>query len=140
MLNLPSQKLAVAGTLDPINSNAATKLTAAVDMSKYRQLLAILDLGAIDGTVDFQLQSAATSGGSYTLITGKQITQLSSGNSNKQAIINLRQEELPASQPFVKAQVVCAGATTDLVCIVLVGLEAVQQPVAQPASVVQTIA
>lgn len=60
------------------SQSAAEKLTAAIDLSKYRKVVFIVDSGVLgaSGTLDFQVKGATTSGGTYTAITGTAATQL----------------------------------------------------------------
>lgn len=88
----------IVATIDPIDANNADSSTDEIDMSKWSELMAIVQLGVINAsaTFDFKLQYRTTSGGSGTDITGKAITQLTGAGSDgaKQAIISLREEEL----------------------------------------------
>lgn len=127
-----SEEWAIAAVIDPDAYAPGTQLTGEVDMSYYEQLAVILLLGdrAAGVTVDLAIQSASTSGGSYATITGKSITQIVdtsplSGASNKQAIINLRAEEITSNNRYIKALLtlgaVSPQANSD-VSVVILGL------------------
>jgi hypothetical protein len=123
MENQPGERMAVVGTIDPFNGNNATTLSDAVDMSKFHEAVFILSIGANDSTVDFKLTESATSGGSYTDITGKAITQEAGGDDdNKQWVISLKSEELSSGKQFVKASVTIGNGTTNLISLVALGL------------------
>lgn len=127
---LPSEVAAVVATIDPDAYTAATYLSDAVDMSKIDQLLAVVmagELGA-SATLDAKLTQATTSGGSYKDITGKAITQLTQGGSDesdKQALINCRADELDIDNDYrwVKLSMTVGTATSDC-CALLLGFGA----------------
>ena len=117
------EEWAVIGVIDPDAYTAAEQLTAAIDMSKWEDIMAVVmagDLGT-NATVDAKLTASATSGGSYADITGKAITQLTEAgtDSNKQALIHLRGDEMPAGKYFVKLSMTVGTATSDAGAIVL---------------------
>lgn len=124
MINaLPSEQQAVVGIIDPDVYTANTYLTAAIDMAKFESIQAIVMAGTLgtSATVDAKLTASATSSGSYSDITGKAITQLTEAgtDSDKQAIINLRAEELTEGLRYVKLSLTVATATSDAGAIVL---------------------
>jgi hypothetical protein len=76
---LLSEQVAVAADgIHSASQSAAEKLTGAVDLGKWRQVMFVIDSGTLgaSGTLDFQIKGSATSGGTYTAITGTAITQL----------------------------------------------------------------
>ncbi len=119
-----SEYVAVVGVVDPDANTAAEYLTAAIDMSKWESILAIVmagDLGT-NATVDAAFKASATSGGTYAAISGKAITQLTQAGtdkSNTQALIHLRAAEMPAGKPWVKLSMTVGTATSDSGAIVL---------------------
>src|SRR5687768_16065791 len=116
MSSQPSEHAGIVATIDPANHNNSTQTSDAVDMSKFHEALFILIAGAIDSTVDFKLQESDASGGSYSDISGKAITQETGGHDdNKQWVINLKSDELSASNPYVKASVTLGNGTTNIV-------------------------
>jgi hypothetical protein len=125
---LPSERVAVVGVIQPINGNNATTLTAAIDMQPWGSLLAILQVGVIDQVVDFKLQECATSGGSYTDISGKSITQAAATDDGKTYLINLQAEELASGSRYVKASVTVGNGTSSLVSVVCLGFDAKYGP------------
>lgn len=119
---LGSEQWAVVGVVDPDANTAAEYLTSAIDMSKWSRIVAVVQTGTLgtSATVDLKLTDASTSGGSYSDITGKAITQLvKASNDDDQAIINLRFDELNTDARFVKAAVTVGTATSDCSAIVM---------------------
>jgi hypothetical protein len=118
-----SERLAVVATIDPVSQGAGTVLTDAVDMSKFSRVIFILILGAMttNSTVDFKLREAATSGGTYSDITGKSVTQLTqaSTDDNKQVVVEIKNDELTDGKQFVKGSLTVAVAATVLAVIAL---------------------
>lgn len=138
-----TESLAVVGVIDPDAYAAATDvLTEAIDMGNFTQLIAILSVGDIEdtATVDFSIQQSATSGGSYTDITGKSADQLVTANDDKQVVINLDSSEVGSEKPFVKVRLEVGTAAADAGVIVLGG-DARYDPASDldVGSVIQTI-
>jgi hypothetical protein len=135
MLNAkPSELAAVVGVIDPDANTAAALSTGWVDMRDFAALLGIVmagDLGA-SGTLDAKFEQATSSGGAGVKdVTGKAITQLTQAgtDSNKQALINLRAEELDVENGFRYARLTMttATATSDSAAMVL-GLHPARGP------------
>tara|TARA_R110002051_G_scaffold69334_1_gene124719 strand:- start:761 stop:1198 length:438 start_codon:yes stop_codon:yes gene_type:complete len=120
---LGSEQWAVIGVVDPDANTAAQYLTAAIDMSLWSRIVAVVQAGTLgsSGTLDFKLTDASASGGSYTDITGKAITQLTQAgtDADKQSIINLRFDELNDDARYVKAAMTVGTATSDCSAIVM---------------------
>ncbi|MBE1208115.1 hypothetical protein [Aminobacter carboxidus] len=143
---LLSEQTSVVGVIDPDANAAGTLTTGWIDMATYGGLLAIImagDLGT-SATIDAKLQQASDSSGTGAKdVTGKAITQLTQAGtdkSNKQALINMRAEELDRSNGFthVRLSMTTATATSDSGAIVL-GMRARYSPAAQAASVIETV-
>lgn len=130
----PSEQAAVVANIDPDAYAASTVTSGWVNMRDFGALLAIVqagDLGA-SATLDAKLQQASDSGGTGAKdITGKAITQLTQAgtDSNKQALINLRAEELDLDNGFtyVRLSMTIGTATSDAGGIVL-GFNAARGP------------
>jgi hypothetical protein len=110
----PSQRVAVAASI-PSQSAAAVQSSGWVDMSKFYSVMALVSLGALGAaaTVDAKLQQATDSGGTGTKdIAGKAIAQFTKGNNddNKQAVINLKQEDLDLANGFQFVKLVITPA------------------------------
>lgn len=97
-----SEQLAVVARITPaVKTAGAEVLSDAIDMQNHGRILAIFNMGVYaggnNGSVAVVLKAATTSGGSYSLITGKAITTASftgSANDDAVALIELTQEEL----------------------------------------------
>tara|TARA_R110000824_G_scaffold122689_2_gene280048 strand:+ start:53 stop:499 length:447 start_codon:yes stop_codon:yes gene_type:complete len=114
--SIPTERAAIVATVDPANTGAGATDTDEVDHSQWNTTQWTLMLGtmASTSTVDFKLQSASSSGGSFSDITGKAITQLTEAGSddNKQVVINLRADELTSGDRYVKGVVTVAAAAS----------------------------
>lgn len=135
MLNAkPSELAAVVAVVDPDANAAGTIDTSWVDMRDFGALMAIVmagDLGA-SATLDASLRQATDSSGTGAkAISGKAITQLTQAgtDSNKQAIIQVRGEELDVDNGFryVSLRFVTATAASDGGAVVL-GFHAARGP------------
>ena len=111
--HLLSERLAVVSVIDPDNRASSTTLGDAIDMAYHRKVIFIVATGVMQSTrtVDFVLTESATSGGTYTQISGKSITQLTGVDDNKQAIINLSAEEMGEGMRYVKMSLRVGGVT-----------------------------
>jgi hypothetical protein len=115
MAKKPSEMAAVVATIDPASLTANTYVSDWVDASQFEQLMAVLVLGAISagGTVDAKLRmSAAANGSNPADVPGKALTQLTQAgtDSNKQAILQVRGDELPGDYRYVALSVTTATA------------------------------
>lgn len=145
--SLVSEQIAVVGVIKPDATAAGTATTGWVSIAQYGALMAILaagDLGA-NATVDAKLQQAKDAAGTGAKdVTGKAITQLTQAGtdkSNKQAVINIRAEELDRNGGFgfVRFSATVATATSDIAGVLL-GINSRFGPGAQAASVDQIVA
>lgn len=102
--SLASENIAVLATQDPASVAASTVTSGWVDASRFAQLLAIIQTGVLgaSATLDAKLQQATDSGGTGAKdITGKALTQIiKASGDNKQAMINLRPEQLDVNGGF----------------------------------------
>jgi putative protein kinase ArgK-like GTPase of G3E family len=113
--HLPSERVAIVSVIDPADRASGTTLGDAIDMSVHDEVMFIVMVGNIikGDTIDFKVCECATSGGTYTPITGKAITQLTQAGTdhNKQAIINVRASDLTAGYRYLKGRLYVAGVT-----------------------------
>lgn len=124
---LASEQTAILGTIDPDVTVASTVLSDYVDASEFANFAAVIMAGTLgaSATVDAKLvQATDGSGTDVKDITGKAITQLtqaSPDDSDKQAIINLKPEELDLANSFTHfaLSLTVAVATSDVGAIVL---------------------
>lgn len=105
-LNLrPSEQAAIVGVIDPDANAAATYLTAYVPAKDFMQFMAIVLAGTLgaSATLDAKIVQATDSAGTASKdVTGLAITQLTQAgtDSDKQAIINVRQDDLDINNGF----------------------------------------
>jgi len=119
-----SQRVAVAGALDPQNVDNTTAESDFVDLSKFGRVAFIISAGAIDAdtTVAAQLREATDDQGtSAQLIAGKVITTLPHDGDNQQAIIELAAEELSANFGFASCLITVTGSTADVAITAIAG-------------------
>ena len=125
--SLGSERAAIAAVIDPDVTTAGAQTSAYVSMSTFNQVMAIVQTGTLGSaaTVDFKLvQATDSSGTSSKDITGKAITQLTQGGtdqSDDQAVINCRSEELDVANGFdyVAMTLTVGTATSDASAIML---------------------
>ena len=131
---LPSDRTRIMGVIDPDANAAGTLETGWVSMVDFHSVMAIVMAGALgsSATLDAKLEQATDSSGTGAKdITGKAITQLTDAgsDSDKQAIINCRSDELDVNNDFthVRLSMTVAVATSDSAAILL-GLDARHEP------------
>lgn len=122
----PSELAAVVANIDPDVYTAATYTSGWVNMRDFGAILAIVQAGTLgaSATLDAKLEQASDSGGTGAKdVTGKAITQLTQAgtDSDKQALINCRAEELDVDGGFsyVRLSMTVATATSDAGATVL---------------------
>ena len=126
---LPSQRVAVVGTVDPDANTAAAHASDWVSMGDFDSIMAIILLGILgtSATIDAKMEQATDASGTGKKdITGKSITQLvKATDDDKQAIINVRAAELDVDGgfSFVRCELTVGTATSDS-GVVLLGLDA----------------
>ncbi len=128
--SLPSERAGLVGVIKPDATTAGTVTTAWVPAKNFHSFLAVVmagDLGT-GATVNAKLQQATDiSGTGAKDITGKAITALTEAgtDSNKQALINLRAEQLDVDGgfAFVRLSLTVATATSDVAAL-LFGFDA----------------
>jgi hypothetical protein len=111
--HLMSERLAIVSVIDPDLLGSGTSLGDAIDMRSHRQVMFIVMAGSINtaDTIDFKVTQSATSGGTYTPITGKAITQIVKAGAKTQAVINVRASELGTDKRWLKGRLYMTGVT-----------------------------
>jgi hypothetical protein len=130
----PSEVVGIVGNIDPDAYAASTVTSGWIAAKNYQAFMAIVQAGALgsSATLDAKLQQASDGSGTGAKdITGKAITQLTQAGTDddKQAVINLRPEELDVDNGFThfRLSMTVATATSDCGGIVL-GLFPVRGP------------
>ena len=99
-----SEMLAILATIDPASQSAGTATTGWVSVANHHGLLAVVQTGVLGtlATVDAKLQQATDSSGAGAKdVAGRAITQIvKATGDNKQALINLKPEELDTLNGF----------------------------------------
>ena len=129
-----SEQVAVAATIDPDVYTAAAYTSDYVSMSDFESVMAIVMAGTLGSgaTLDAKLVQATDSSGTGVKdISGAAITQLTQAgtDSDKQAIIGARAEDLDMDNAFTHVAVIMTvgTATSDAGAVVL-GLNARSMP------------
>jgi len=142
---LPSNCAVLAGIIDPDAYAASTVTSGWVSLVTYEAIQAIVMAGTLgaSATLDAKLEQASDGSGTGAKdITGKAITQLTQAgtDSDKQAIINCRSDELDVANNFthVRLSMTIGTATSDAGGLIL-GHYARYQPATDLASVDEVV-
>ncbi len=99
-----SELLSILATIDPASISAGTVTTGWVSAGNHHNLLAVIQTGTLgtSATLDAKLQQASDSTGAGAKdVSGKAIAQIvKATGDNKQALINLRPDELDVANGF----------------------------------------
>jgi len=131
---LPSDRLAIVAAINPVSQAAGAVSTGWISMQNWRSVMAIVQAGVLGAaaTLDAKLEQATSAAGAGAKdIAGKAVTQLTQAgtDSNKQAIINLRQVELDFAGGYSHVRLtLTVGTQASLVSAVLLGLDARYNP------------
>lgn len=122
-----SELLSVLATIDPASLSAGTVSTGWIVANNHHTLLALIQTGALgtSATLDAKLQQASDASGSGAKdISGKAITQIvKASGDNKQALINLRPEELDVNAGFAYVRLsITVGTAASIASAVVLGL------------------
>lgn len=134
-----TEALSIAGFIEPQTLNNSNDVTVGVNMKNFQRAIGLINVGANSGSLTARLESSATLGGSYTVITGTTITAITTAN--KQASVEIRADQMPEDQPFVRLKII-EGNTANCVCSgLLLGGVSSYSPASQfdPTSVVQRL-
>lgn len=141
----PSQRVAVLAAIPPASLTADTSAVSAyVKADQFANYLAVLQTGVLgaSGTLDAKIvQATSAAGAGVKDVAGKSITQIvKASGDNKQALINLRPDELDIQNNYTFfALSVTAGTAAALGAGVILGLDARFQPPANASSMVQAV-
>jgi hypothetical protein len=109
-----SQALAVVGRIPAAAVAVGNVLTGAIDLSKGRRWLFVVDAGTpgASGTIDFVVKAATTSGGSYTNISGTSIVQLTATGVGLVEVTAEAIQGLNLGYAFIKGSLTVGTATS----------------------------
>lgn len=142
---LPSKRAPLVGVINPVSDDAGDSSTGWVSMADFDNIMAVIAAGAITstGVLNAKLEQAQNSGGTGVKnITGKAITPLTQAgsDSNKQAIINCRSDELDMANGFTHVRLTITPSVAATVFVGLIfGFDARFQPADDLTSVDEVI-
>ncbi|MBL3704613.1 hypothetical protein GI582_18100 [Sulfitobacter sp. BDSS02] len=123
---LPSDRVAVVGVIDPDANAAGTLTTGWISMSDFQSVMAVVQAGTLgsNATIDAKLEQASDASGTGAKdIEGAAITQLTKagGDDDKQAVIYCNGEDLDLKNNFshVRLSMTIGTANSDSSAIVL---------------------
>lgn len=100
-----SELFSVLATIDPASQAVGTVTTGWISAGNHHSLLALVQSGVLGtgATLDAKLQQATDASGTGAKdVTGKAITQIvKASGDNKQALINLRPDDLDVTNGYV---------------------------------------
>lgn len=119
--NMPSDISAVVGVIDPDATTASTVETGWVEAADFHSFLGVVFAGALgsSATVDAKIEQATDGSGSDAKdLSGSdiaQLTQAGTDQSDKQALIQFRPDDLDVDNGFthVRLSVTVGTATSD---------------------------
>ena len=105
MSKLPSERIAILATIDPDAYGTGTQTSDWASVEEFHQVFAVVEAGilAASATLDAKLMQATSSTGAGAKVVSTanaQITQLDTGDNDKQAIMNLRTDSLDVAGGF----------------------------------------
>lgn len=141
-----AETLSVLATIDPVSQGVGSVTTGWIPASNHERFMAIVQTGVLGtaATLDGKLQQATDSSGTGVKdITGKALTQIvKATGDNKQALINLRAEELDLANNFTYFRLsLTVAAAASLVGAAVLGGVAKNAPASalNQAGVVQNV-
>lgn len=102
-MKLPSEQAAIVATIDPDAYAASSYTSDYVDTEYWHQLMGVVYTGILGGTGTINakfMQATSSTGAGAVTVAGKAITQMTTGDNDKQAVINLKTDELNVAGGF----------------------------------------
>jgi len=125
-----SEQISLLATIDPSSAGVGSVSTGWVSAANHERFMAQVNTGALGsgGTVDAKLQQATDSSGTGAKdVANKAITQITANN--KQALIDLRADELDANGGFSYFRLTMTiGVAASLVGAAVIGSVARSEP------------
>lgn len=114
----------------PQSSGAATLTGTGVDVSPYKDVAAIVAVGAIDAstTVDAKLQDSDDDS-TYADVSGEAVTQLGASDDNAIRWEIKYRRHAGSAKKYVRLVITVAGSGNALVCGIILGGNPAQAPV-----------
>ena len=114
------EHLPVVGQISPASYGTGEQTSAAIDMSRIRRIILVVQTGVLGtaATLDVKIQHSDTSGGSYTDIAGRSLTQIvKATGDNRLAILELRADQ--TTRRFVRVSATVGAAASIFGVVVL---------------------
>lgn len=116
--------ITIAGVIQSqaITAGATGVLSGAIDMAKFGKLQAVIMSGTLgtSGTLDAKFVESDASGGTYTAISGRAITQLvKATDDNKVCLLELKASDIGSGKRYVKLNLVAGTANATSAAVVL---------------------
>jgi hypothetical protein len=111
---LPSNDAVIAAVIDPDLNTATAHSSGWVDMNNFQAIQAIILVGDLGTSATLNAKLEQNDGSTTKDITGKAITELTQAGtdeSNQQAVINCRSEELDINNGFYRARLTMTVGT-----------------------------
>jgi hypothetical protein len=143
-----TERVALLAALTPASQDPGTATSAWVPVAGFDSLLAVIQSGALGAaaTLDAKIQQATSSAGAGAKdVAGKALTQWTKAGtdkSNKQALINVRTEDLDVANDFAYVRLsvtVATAASLTSACLLGIGNRRGKASSSNAASVDQTI-
>lgn len=137
-----SERMAILAAVNPADLATTAASTGWVNMKFHNRIMALVIGGALTGTLAAKLEQAQDDADTGLKdVTGKAITTIVDTADNKQAVINLRADELDIANGFyfVRLTLTPTGGSTNLASGLILGGDARYNPSASAASHVETI-
>ncbi len=112
--NYLSDELAVCGSMAILNLDNTTQASEYIDMGKFDKVVfaGVLKDASGDTTVNAKIQSADDSGGTNVAdITGLAITQFTAASSEKEFVIEVRQDQLNVDDTHIRLLITAGNGT-----------------------------
>lgn len=141
---LPSDRVRLMGVIDPDAYSTGTETTGWVDASEFGNLLALVSAGTLgaSATLNAKIEEAKDSGGTDSQdLSGKaisELTQSGTDDSDKQALINVRQDELSDDFTHVRLSITVGTASSDAAGY-LFGFDARYEPETDATTVAEIV-
>jgi len=140
---LPSDRARLMGVIDPDAYGTGTYTTGWVSAADYRNLLALVSAGDLgtSATIDAKIEEAEDNSGTNSQDLGKSITQLTQSgtdDSNKQDVINVRDDELSDGYTHIRLSITVGTASSDAAGYVF-GFDARYEPETDATTVAEIV-
>lgn len=118
---LATERFVVAGLVSPAARSATEHLSAAIDMGQYHSLMGIVLAGVLgtNATATGAFKASDASAGSYDDTVKSASALVKATDDDKQAVINLKAEELADGDRYVKGSLTIGTNTSDAAMLIL---------------------